>query len=75
MELKKNECQHKKTVEQILQADGYLVIATKDGKVCLSYVNKGELVAGIATAIRVDGSIRLMLFDALLRLEQGERHN
>jgi len=74
MEPQETECRHKKTVKQILQSDGYLVIATKGDKVCISYTMSENLIAGIATAIKTSRDITTMIFEALLRVERGERY-
>jgi len=74
MELKETECQHKKTVKNILQSDSYLVITTKGNKVCISYVGSDKLIAGVATAIKTTRDIRAILYHALKTIERGERH-
>jgi hypothetical protein len=66
MSLKEGECQHRKTVRQVLQSDGYLVIAVKDGKVNISYVVNRQLITGIATALQENDEVRSMINAATL---------
>jgi len=75
MEPQETECRHKKTVQQILQSDGYLVIATKGDKVCISYTMSDNLIGGVATAIDTSREIRAILREAMMRIECGERNH